>query len=58
MTIKYKEIVSPISGNKVINADLENGIVLSIPIDPANSDYQRYLRWLENPNAEEQGGLR
>jgi hypothetical protein len=23
----------------------------SIPIDPANSDYQRYLRWLENPNA-------
>ena len=21
-----------------------------IPTDPANSDYQRYLRWLENPN--------
>jgi hypothetical protein len=28
-----------------------------IPTDFANSDYQRYLRWLENPNAEEQGGL-
>ena len=57
MTIKYEEIVSPISGNKVINADLENGIVLSIPIDPANSDYQRYLRWLKDPTAEEGGTL-
>jgi hypothetical protein len=24
-----------------------------IPTDPANPDYQRYLAWLENPNAEE-----
>ncbi len=23
-----------------------------IPFDPANSDYQRYLKWLENPEAE------
>lgn len=23
-----------------------------IPLDPANSDYQRYLAWLENPEAE------
>jgi hypothetical protein len=23
----------------------------SIPEDPANSDYQAYLKWLENPNA-------
>ena len=22
-----------------------------IPIEPANSDYQRYLAWLENPEA-------
>jgi hypothetical protein len=22
-----------------------------IPLDSANSDYQRYLRWLENPEA-------
>ena len=28
-----------------------------IPKDPANSDYQRYLRWLENPDAEEGGTL-
>jgi len=25
----------------------------AIPTDPANSDYQRYLRWLENPEAEQ-----
>ena len=24
-----------------------------IPMVESNSDYQRYLRWLENPNAEE-----
>lgn len=29
----------------------------SIPTDPANSDYQRYLRWLENPDADESGTL-
>lgn len=28
-----------------------------IPKDPANSDYQRYLRWLENPDADESGTL-
>jgi hypothetical protein len=25
---------------------------ISIPLDPANSDYQAYLKWLEDPNAE------
>ena len=28
-----------------------------IPLDNGNSDYQRYLRWLENPDAEEGGTL-
>ena len=27
-----------------------DGLESVIPIEPANSDYQRYLRWLENPN--------
>ena len=35
----------------------ENGISYTIPDDPANSDYQRYLRWLENPDADESGTL-
>ena len=26
---------------------------ISIPMNPANSDYQRYLAWLENPEAEQ-----
>lgn len=29
----------------------------AIPMDEGNSDYQRYLRWLENPDAEEGGTL-
>ena len=28
-----------------------------IPKDESNSDYQRYLRWLENPEAEENGTI-
>lgn len=34
-----------------------DGNVWQIPNDPANSDYQRYLRWLENPDVEEGGTL-
>jgi hypothetical protein len=41
----YTELETPL-GNSVI-----------IPKDPANSDYQRYLRWLENPDADESGTL-
>jgi len=39
-------------GNTVIEYE-ENGVRYSIPSDPANSDYQRYLAWLENPEAEQ-----
>lgn len=35
----------------------EDGSESNIPLDPANSDYQRYLRWLENPEAEENGTI-
>jgi hypothetical protein len=30
----------------------ENGVRVSFTADPVISEYQRYLRWLENPNAE------
>ena len=36
--------------SKAIQRDNEDGSITIIPIEPANSDYQRYLRWLENPN--------
>jgi hypothetical protein len=47
----YVEVTSPM-GNSVIQYE-ENGFLYSIPKDPANSDYQRYLRWL---NGEEETG--
>lgn len=30
----------------------ENGLVSFIPMSETNADYQRYLRWLEKPDAE------
>ena len=44
------EVVTTLSGNTTINAWYDNGIMLSIPADPANSDYQQYLKWLEEQN--------
>ena len=37
----YKEIQTPF-GNTVIQYE-ENGVLYSIPNDPANADYQAYL---------------
>lgn len=45
------EVIETPSGGTVINATYENGRVLSIPTDPANSDYQAYLASL-NDNTE------
>jgi hypothetical protein len=52
MKYTYEEITSDLGGVIILRSDGAN-----IPIDPANSDYQRYLRWLENPNEEDNGGL-
>jgi hypothetical protein len=53
---KYEEITNE-DGQPTVNRFNEDGSVTSIPNDPANSDYQRYLRWLENPDAEENGTI-
>lgn len=57
MTITYKAIEFTAADRTVINIKAtfseEPYRILMIPTDPANSDYQRYLRWLENPNADE-----
>jgi hypothetical protein len=47
MNPRYEVITTP-SGNTVINAWYENGVMLSIPADESNSDYQEYLKSLEN----------
>lgn len=57
MTITYEEVTSELSGNKVIARTNADGSISYIPINDANSDYQRYLRWLENPDADESGTL-
>lgn len=36
-----------------INRTDKDGKVWSIPADSTNSDYQNYLTWLENPEAEQ-----
>ena len=33
-----------------IKRNNNDGSTTWIPLEPANSDYQRYLRWVENPN--------
>jgi hypothetical protein len=43
----YEVITTPF-GTTVINAYFEDGRMLSIPSDPANSDYQEYLKSLED----------
>jgi hypothetical protein len=47
MTKNYQEVTTP-TGAEIIQYE-ENGVLYSIPKDPANSDYQRYL----NPEAEQ-----
>jgi hypothetical protein len=49
MTITYKEVEIAELNTKWIERTNEDGSVSVIPIDPANSDYQRYL----NPEAEQ-----
>jgi hypothetical protein len=57
MAITYTEGENSV-GQVIIHRDNGDGTTSTIPADPANSDYQRYLRWLENPDADEtQGGI-
>lgn len=48
------EVVETGFGGKCIRATYENGFIQLIPENLANSDYQRYLRWLENPEAQQE----
>lgn len=50
--MKYTEKRSE-RGEIYIELAFDDGRISLIPSDPANSDYQRYLRWLENPDADQ-----
>ena len=56
MTEKYRKAINYL-GEEVPNVIIRVVDDALIPFDPANSDYQRYLRWLENPEAEENGTI-
>ena len=51
------EVTTFFDGKQARHKVESDGTILLIPFDPANSDYQAYLRWLENPDAEEGGTL-
>jgi len=44
------QLVNSTMGNTCIRQTSDNGQVLLIPVNPDNTDYQAYLRWLEEGN--------
>jgi hypothetical protein len=48
MTINYETYTSENSGVEFIIAYHDDGSITAIPQDPANSDYQAYLKSLED----------
>jgi hypothetical protein len=41
-----------LTGQQFVLRENEDGSITSFLQDPANPDYQTYLAWLEDPNAE------
>ena len=46
------ELITSETNHQIVKRTDENGVVVWIPLNPSNSDYQHYLAWLENPEAE------
>lgn len=47
----YKLLIEPLSGNQ--NAVLRLSDTAFIPFDEANTDYQAYLKWVDEGNTPE-----
>lgn len=51
--MEYTYEIIEAKGSRTLKRTDNNGEVVWIPMNEANSDYQRYLAWLENPEAEQ-----
>lgn len=47
----YAQVVDVYTGD--VGAIMRLGDMVAIPLDPANTDYQQYLAWLEAGNTPE-----
>jgi len=50
----YKLINDDFGNNIGVKLTVSNNNVKSIPFDPANTDYQEYLQWLDDGNTPEE----
>jgi len=50
MNVQYKLFSSLFSGEPTMVQKITDSETLSIPFDPANTDYQEYLAWLSSGN--------
>ena len=49
----YKLVKNPITNEIIVVVKQDGLLLLNIPFDPANTDYQQYLAWVAEGNTPE-----